>query len=541
MEPSVKNTKGKVAAFLDMGTNSVRLLVVRVDPGGVYTILNQQREVVRLGEGEFQEQMLQPRAMDRAILVCRKFKDLARAYGAEEIVAVATSATRDAENQGKFLARLEKEAGLEVRVISGREEARLIYLGVSSGIHMGAKNAVFIDIGGGSTEVIVGNQSDYAYLDTLKLGAIRLTQMFFLPDEKGPVTPARYALICQYVRNAAIRTAQRVKEHRIDMALGSSGTILNLSEIAREMKLKGVHGESRLGREALRKVVQTLCSLPLEERRKVPGINPDRADILVAGAAIIETLMDLIGLKEIQVSERSLRDGLLVDYLARQGNFPQMAELTVRQKSVLRLARNFNLDEEHALVTTRLTLDLFDSGWEAGLHAYGAPERELLEHAVFLHDIGMFISFSNHHAHSHYIIRNAELLGFNQTEISIIACIALFHRKKLPDKKIPDFASLDKASRQVVRVLSMFVRLAENLDRTHTGLVAGARFRRLDGKRVILEIRAEGDIQMELWGVQSQAEGFLKTFGKELETRVLSPGDATGGPVRRSPSGSPRP
>lgn len=537
----MKNTKGKVAAFLDMGTNSVRLLVVRVDPGGVYTILNQQREVVRLGEGEFQEQMLQPQAMDRAILVCRKFKDLARAYGAEEIIAVATSATRDAENQGKFLARLEKEAGLEVRVISGREEARLIYLGVSSGIHMGAKNAVFIDIGGGSTEVIVGNQSDYAYLDTLKLGAIRLTQMFFLPDEKGPVTPARYALICQYVRNAAIRTAQRVKEHRIDMALGSSGTILNLSEIAREMKLKGGHGESRLGREALRKVVQTLCSLPLEERRKVPGINPDRADILVAGAAIIETLMDLIGLKEIQVSERSLRDGLLVDYLARQGNFPQMAELTVRQKSVLRLARNFNLDEEHALVTTRLTLDLFDSGREVGLHAYGAPERELLEHAVFLHDIGMFISFSNHHAHSHYIIRNAELLGFNQTEISIIACIALFHRKKLPDKKIPDFASLDKASRQVVRVLSMFVRLAESLDRTHTGLVAGARFRRLDGKRVILEIRAEGDIQMELWGVQSQAEGFLKTFGKELETRVLSPGDARGGPVRRSPSGSPRP
>jgi exopolyphosphatase/guanosine-5'-triphosphate,3'-diphosphate pyrophosphatase len=521
MEPGMKTTKGKVAAFLDMGTNSVRLLVVRVDPGGVYTVLNQQREVVRLGEGEFQEQMLQPRAMDRAVLVCRKFRDLARAYGAEEIVAVATSATRDAENQGKFLARLEKEAGLEVRVISGREEARLIYLGVSSGVHMGANNAVFIDIGGGSTEVIVGNQADYAYLDTLKLGAIRLTQMFFLPDEKGPVTPARYALICQYVRNAAIRTVQRVKEHRIDMALGSSGTILNLSEIAREMKMKGGSGDSRLGREALRKVVQTLCSLPLEERRKVPGINPDRADILVAGAAIIETLMDLIGLKEIQASERSLRDGLLVDYLARQGNFPQMAELTVRQKSVLRLARNFNLDEEHALVTTRLTLDLFDSGREAGLHAYGASERELLEHAVFLHDIGMFISFSNHHAHSHYIIRNAELLGFNQTEISIIACIALFHRKKLPDKKIPDFASLDKASRQVVRVLSMFVRLAESLDRTHTGLVVGARFRRLDGKRVILEIRAEGDIQMELWGVQSQAEGFLKTFGKELETRVL--------------------
>ncbi|MFA0887553.1 MAG: Ppx/GppA family phosphatase [Synergistales bacterium] len=525
MDTSLKTAKGKVAAFLDMGTNSVRLLVVRVDPGGVYTVLNRQREVVRLGEGEFQERILQPQAMDRAVLVCRKFNDLARSYGAEEVVAVATSATRDAENQGRFLTRLEKEAGLEVRVISGREEARLIYLGVSSGVHMGAKNAVFIDIGGGSTEVAVGNQADHVYLDTLKLGAIRLSQMFFLPDEKGPVSPARYALICQHVRNAAIRTTQRVREHRIDMALGSSGTIMNLADIAREMKPRGAAVENRLGREALGKVVQTLCSLPLEERRRIPGINPERADILIAGAAVIETLMDLIGLKEILVSDRSLRDGMLMDYLSRPGNFPQMTGMTVRQKSVLRLAKAFNLDEEHARTTTRLTLELFDSAREAGLHTYGAAERELLEHAVFLHDIGMFISFSNHHAHSHYIIRNAEMLGFNQTEISIMACVALFHRKRLPDKSHPDFASLDKASRQVVRVLSMFLRLSESLDRTHSGLVRNARFRARKKGGVVLEIAASGDIQMELWGVRSQEEGFRKTFKTGIEPRVLSHDD----------------
>ena len=523
MDASLKPVRGKAAAFLDMGTNSVRLLVVRVDPGGVYTVLNQQREVIRLGEGEFQEQVLQPAAMDRAVLVCKKFNDLARAYGAKDIVAVATSATRDAENQAKFLARLEKEAGLDVRVISGREEARLIYLGVSSGVHMGSKNAVFIDIGGGSTEVIVGNQAEHAYLDTLKLGAIRLTQMFFLPDEKGPVTAARYALICQYARNAAIRTAQRIREHRIDMALGSSGTIMNLSQIAHEMRLKGATEENRLGREALKKVAEVLCSLPLEERRRVPGINPERADILVAGAAVIETLMDLFGLKEIRVSDRSLRDGLLVDFLSRPENFPQVSGLTVRQKSVLRLGRTFGLDEEHATTATRLTLGLFDSALEEGLHAYGLAERELLEHAVFLHDIGMFISFSNHHAHSHYIIRNAELLGFNQTEIAVIACVALFHRKRLPDKDNPDFAALDKASRQLVRVLSLFVRRSENPDRTQTGVVTHARFRSGKNRQVILEIRATGDIQMELWGIRSQEEGFRKTFKRDLQTRVLPP------------------
>jgi len=233
--------------------------------------------------------------------------------------------------------------------------------------------------------------------------------------------------------------------------------------------------------------------------------------------------MDLIGLKEIRVSDRSLRDGLLVDYLSRPENFSQMTGMTVRQKSVLRLGRTFGLDEEHAKTTSRLTLGLFDSAREAGLHAYGPAERELLEHAVLLHDIGMFISFSNHHAHSHYIIRNAELLGFNQTEIAIIACIALFHRKRLPGKDNPDFAALDKVSRQVVRVLSMFVRISENLDRTHTGVVTGARFRSSKGGKVVLEIRATGDIQMELWGVQSQQEGFRKIFKRAFETRVLPP------------------
>ncbi len=521
MDTVLKPFQEKVAAFLDMGTNSVRLLVVRVNPNGSFTILNRQREVIRLGDGEFQEHLLQPEAMDRAVLVCRKFNDLARAYGASEFIAVATSATREAENQGKFLARLEREAGLEVRVVSGREEARLIYLGVSSGIHMGSARSVFIDIGGGSTEVAVGDQSEHFLLDTLKLGAIRLTQMFFLPDEKGPVSAARYALIRQHVRNATIRTAQHVRQYGIDKAIGSSGTIMNLAEIASQMKPKGPAREAALTREALRRVVETLCAVPLEERKRIAGINPDRADILIGGAAILETLMEVMELKTLKVSDRSLQDGLLVDYLSRPGNSPLYSGLSVRERSVQQLARSFNLDEDHAKTTTRLTLRLFDSARETGLHAYGPAERELLAHASMLHDIGMFISFSNHQAHSYYIIRNSELLGFNQTEIGVMANVALFHRKRLPGKRNPEFASLDKTSRQLVRVLSTFVRLSESLDRTHTGLVTDARFEPGKGKQAVLEIRATGDVQMEVWGVQSQAEGFRKVFKRDLLTRVI--------------------
>ena len=211
MAPHLIPSTGSVTAFMDLGTNSVRLLVVRVNPNQSYTILRKEKEFARLGEGEFQDQYLKEEAMNRAISICEHFRVLALSYGTTEIVAVATSATRDALNRNEFLERLRDEAGLDVRVVSGKEEARLIYLGVSSGEHLAEQNCLFIDIGGGSTEVIVGGQNEYEYLDSMKLGAIRLTSIFFLPDESGPVAPERYALICQHVRNASVRTMQILK------------------------------------------------------------------------------------------------------------------------------------------------------------------------------------------------------------------------------------------------------------------------------------------------------------------------------------------
>ena len=199
---------GQVTAFIDIGTNSVRLLLVRVNPNHSYSVLNQEKEIVRLGEGEFVDQYLQPKAMERAALVCKKFNEMAEACGAEEIIAIATSATREAANKAVFLRLLQQEAHLEVRTISGLEEARLTYMGLSSGHHLGSRQALFLDIGGGSTEVVVGDQTQHQVLDSLKLGAIRLTTLFFLPEEQGPVADERYALIRQYVRNAAVRTVQ---------------------------------------------------------------------------------------------------------------------------------------------------------------------------------------------------------------------------------------------------------------------------------------------------------------------------------------------
>lgn len=515
---------GRTVGFMDIGTNSVRLMVVRLQPNDAVTTLTQQKEVVRLGEGEFSDGLLQQDAIQRAVLVCRNLADLARTYGAEEILAIATAATREAKNQGELVSRLHREAGLAVRVISGLEEARLIFLGIASGLNLGLRRALFVDIGGGSTELIVGDQDGHQALASVKVGAVRLTNLFFLPGEEQPVSAARYALVQRYVENAAVRAVQQVREQPFELAFGSSGTIENLADIA----TLAIHNRRRqrdepLTHADLRQVVTLLCGLSLDERRRVPGINPGRADIIIAGAAILDYFMGALGVAEIQVSERGLREGLLVDYLARSGHHHLLAGLTVRERSVRQLGRACSFDEGHAHHVQALALALFDSGREIGLHGLGAAEREILEHAAMLHDIGTFLSYSNHHRHTYYLVRNADLLGFDQAEIAAIAAVARFHRKGYPTRRRAELAELDRPIRRAVPRLSMLLRLAENLDRSHAALVTAAVFRPAGKGEAQLSIAARADCQLELWGVHGQAAAFERAFRRRLLV-ALEPG-----------------
>jgi exopolyphosphatase/guanosine-5'-triphosphate,3'-diphosphate pyrophosphatase len=210
------------------------MLVVRFNPNHSYSILTRQKQQVRLGEGEFDDEEITHEAIDRTCLVCRKFVDLARTFSAEEFIAVATSAAREASNQAELLARLQHDALLDVRVVSGREEARLIYLGVASGTHLGDRQAFFIDIGGGSTEISIGGQQQYKMLESFRLGAIRLTNHFLSGNPTGPVRPEQYKAVQQYVKNAIIHTVQKIRREKIDLAVGSSGSIMNLADIAQK-------------------------------------------------------------------------------------------------------------------------------------------------------------------------------------------------------------------------------------------------------------------------------------------------------------------
>ena len=527
---------GRVVGFVDIGTNSVRLMVVQISSRQHYRVINLQREVVRLGEEEFGDRLLRPAAIERGVTVCRLFAALARSQGAREIVAVATSATREARNQGAFVARLRDEAGLDVHVVSGREEARLIYLGIQSRVELGERTAFCLDIGGGSTEVIVGDGRRHLFLDSLPLGAVRLAGDPGLPDVSGRVSADDYQRLQRAVRLASVHTVATARRYDVDVAYGTSGTVRNVAAVAaRVLHDREPRRDETTSLADVRRVVKLLRGLSLEERRRVPGLNPDRADIVVAGAVVLETLLGDLELPAVTaLTECGLRDGLLIDYLARGPDAALVHELSVRERSVLRLVRACGADEGHARHVARLALELFESSRAAGYHDLGADERELLDYTALAHDVGTFVSYPDHHVHSAYLIANADLLGFDQREIAIMAATALFHRKATPSGRYHAYAQLGDDDRATVRTLANLLRLAERLDRSHSGVVRHARLE-ADGRRaLVLHLVVKGRAELELWGLENRRSSMEKAMGRRLSFVVETDGgrddEGGGGP-----------
>ena len=519
-----------VVGFLDIGTSSVRLMLVLIGPGHAYRVINLQREVVRLGDEEFGDSLLRPAAIERAVAVCRSFAELARLAGASQIVAAATSATREARNQAALLARLRDEAGVDVHVVSGREEARLIYLSVLGSVDLGERTSLCLDIGGGSTEVIVGDASQPLFLDSLPLGAVRLAGDPDLPDVSRRVSAAGYKRLQRAVRLASVRAVSAVNARKVDVAYGTSGTIRSLAAVsARVLHGREPQRDQVLTLPDLRKTIKLLRTATLDERRRLPGLKPDRADVVIAGAAVLETLMTDLKLPSVTaLSEGGLRKGLLMDYLSRSTSASHVHELSVRERSLMRLVHVSGADEVHARHVAYLALELFDSARKVGLHGLGAAERELLHGAALTHDVGSLISYADHHVHSAYLIGNADLLGFDQREIAVMASTALFHRKARPSARHGLNARLDAADRKTVRTLSTALRLAELLDRSHTGAVRHARLEAGSSRReLVLWLATEGPAQLELWGLEKRRGSTEKTLRRRLSI-VTTP--ALGGP-----------
>jgi exopolyphosphatase/guanosine-5'-triphosphate,3'-diphosphate pyrophosphatase len=344
----------------------------------------------------------------------------------------------------------------------------------------------------------------------------------FLPDETGPVSELRYEQIKDYIRRKAADVIKELSKYRIECAIGSSGTIENLARIAFVYLRKTAHESyEKLEYEDLRGIVRAMCALPLEERRKFPGINSQRADIILAGAAIIETFMEELGLSNIRVSKCGLREGLLVDYISKSEFSYMVTHMSVRKRSIMQLGLTCNFDEEHAHIVTRLALELFDSIQALEIYEFQEGDRELLEYGATLHDIGTFLSYDTHQAHAYHLIRESNLPGFQLEEIEIISNLAYFHRKNTPKKRHPNLSGLNKDTVKSIRVLSALLRIAEGLDRSHTGVISHVRFYIASTDTLVLEMHAQRECQLEIWEVEKQKKYFKKMFGYNLQSKVI--------------------
>ncbi|MGE3273855.1 MAG: HD domain-containing protein [Vicinamibacterales bacterium] len=484
-------------AAIDIGTNSVHMIVVRVREDFSFEVIDREKEMVRLGAGGLDGRRLTPEAVSAALAALSKFERLARSHQVDAILAAATSATREAENGGEFLAAIEAQIGVRPRIITGTEEARLIHLAAVYGVDT-PKTAVVIDIGGGSVEITLGTGRDATFARSFKIGVIRLTERFITSD---PLNRRDERRLVAHVGEQVDRYLRRIREAGFDRVIGTSGTILSLGALATAVDKGAPPAEVRNLRvpaKAIRRVRKLVTGLSLEERLHLPGLDPRRADLTPAGAVLLDTLIRTLGADEITLCDLALREGLVLDYIqrhrreiARVDRYPD-----VRPRSAMELAERCNWDAEHSRQVTRLALALFDA--TRAIHTLTDREREWLEYASLLHDIGTHISFERHHRHSYYLVKNGDLRGFEPEEIEVIALVARYHRRAEPKKGHEGFGGLSPDLRRTVRTLAAFLRVAEALDRSRHGVVRTVDVRERNGG-LRLRVAAVGDAELEVW------------------------------------------
>ncbi|HEX3466268.1 MAG TPA: Ppx/GppA phosphatase family protein [Candidatus Elarobacter sp.] len=498
---------------IDVGTNSIHLIVVELDSAfDTSRVVYKAREMVRLGSDDaLASGRLSRKAMERGVEAIARFNEAAHARGARDVRAVATSAVRETENGGEFRALVEERTGLRLEILDGNEEARLIHLGVANGYPLYDRVACIIDIGGGSTELIVADGERAYLIDSVKLGSLRLYDAYLrgAPDQLRAAR--RLDAHCIELLGPV---TERVRRYRLDLALGTSGTIMGLAAVDaadRGLAVKRVHGYT-LSRSRLETLQRRMLLMSEAERRRMPGMNPRRADIIVAGNAVLINALALLGRDEIVVCERALRDGVVVDLAQRDRALAQRLgdERAKRVEAVETLARKYEHLGGHQRHVGRLALLLFER--LAPLHNLAPSDRDLLWAAAMLHGIGRFVSDSGHHKHAAYLIRNTPLEGWRADERELVASIARYYRKAMPKASHAEYAALGPGDRRRVEVLAALLRIADGLDIRHLGVVTDVAAVPEDGV-VVLQAQADGDASSELDAAMEKADLFERAFG----------------------------
>jgi len=498
-------------AAIDVGSNSIHMVIAQTDADGGMTTLWRLKEMVGLGRISFPAKRLTYEAMDRAVETLRRFQEEAVRRQCERVVAVATSAVREAENGGDFVQRTRRELGLHVRVISARDEARLIYLGVRHELDLTGPHLI-LDVGGGSVEFIVGDAERPLMLESRKLGAARMTAKFIKSDPIGG--DELRALLAHYDQELEELLSQ-IKGHKIIGVVGTSGTIETLAAMCGDVNGSNGDGEHFIQASPLSKMSGDLLESRAKDRAKIKGLDEDRTDQIVAGALLVNKLFERLEIKRMRVSGSALREGLLIDYLTR--NRPELQVRREvpdpRRRCVIDLARRCNWQQAHSEQVAKLCVRLFDQ--LKPLHGLGARQRELIEYGALLHDIGWLVGRKKHHKHSKYLILHGNLEPFSPREIKMIGNIARYHRKALPSASQRSYRKMREKDRYIVRVGAALLRVADGLDRSNSAVVNDLRCR-IRNRKVDIVVKSRGDAELEIWSARSRSQLFAKVFERTV-------------------------
>ena len=525
-------------AAIDIGTNSIHMIVVQVRPDLSFEVVDREKDMVRLGAGGLDGRSLTPSAMAAALQTLTKFRRLADSHKVDEIVAAATSATREADNGGDFIAEVDRATGIRIRVISGTEEARLIHLAAGYGVDVGGTTAVVIDIGGGSVEVTLGTATHLTAGKSFKAGVIRLTERFVKSD---PLTDHDARRLTKHLNREMGPYLDQLAASGFDRVIGTSGTILSLGALALSDGAAPPEDlrNRRVGAKALHKVRKRLVEADIEARLHMPGLDPRRADLSVAGSVLLDTIMRRLGAEDLTLCDLALREGLVLDYIHRNSARIRKVERypDVRRRSVIELGERCRYWAEHAQQVARIALSIFDQ--TRSVHGLTDRDREWLEYGALLHDVGVHISYERHHRHSYYLIKNGDLRGFDPREIEVIALLARYHRQATPKKSHQGFGDLPGSLRGAVRVLSAMVRLAEGLDRSHAQALAGIdMFPR--GDDYLARLRATGDVELELWAAHRHVAALERELGRPIRFEIAGTDYKDQPPHAEQPDHAPR-
>ena len=495
---------------VDMGSNAIRLMAAEFIAPATWTELVNERIPVRLGHRVYQTGRLEDDAIGAAVEAMARFADILRQLGIEHYRAVATSAVRESRNGRKLVERVRRETGLSLEVISGVEEARLVHWAARHRLKLGADPWAMADLGGGSLEFAVVDADGVLASESHTIGSVRLLEQFERVEKLGPF----HKLIEDYL--AGLRLISLARSDGVGGFYATGGNMEDLAVLGDAPADEA--GVRVLSVSALEEIIDELVGLTVKERIEVLGLRPDRADVILPAAIVYARMAHLIGRDEIHVPRVGVKEGTMLDLVegvTQRTDHSARHERDVRAGAVA-FGRRFMFDEAHGVHVSRLAEQIFDGLTE--LHELSPRDREILQAAAVLHDIGQQIGYQKHHKHSYYLISDAELPGLSPEEVELVANVARYHRRASPSTDHDHYAALGKKDRKRVKRLAPLLRLADALDREHLQKVRIVGVRRVDEDEVVLHVEGEGDLTIELWALGRKARLFERIYDRKVRT-----------------------